>query len=335
MLSRSLKVAVAVAVAFAGVLGPMGTPGAAATGSRLTVAAYYGWWGTPTGPTGAWSHWYSPQGTLLIKDHPPLLYDSEGATVMSLQLKAAAAHGVNAFGFSWWGKGTLEDHNLGLMLNTTASVGSPVRIAPIFETAGLASGGATGVAQQLGYLLATYHAYPALLHYLGRPVVFIYNPASLTSDYQTWSAIIHSSLVAPYNAFFVIDSFDSSAAAVFDAIFSFEVFGPNLPYDPIALALKYGAARALATQTGKMFVATVEPGYNDSAIRPMTLDVERNGTQTYDQVWSTALASRPDWMFIDSWNEWHEATEIETSQEYASTFLNDTATWVGRFNSMP
>ena len=333
MLLRRLKIGLALAVGWSAVLLPMAQPAAAATGPKLTVAAYFGWWGTPAGPTGAWSHWYSPNGRLLIKDHPASLYDSEAAKVVSLQLSAAAASGVNAFAFSWWGQGSPEDHNLGLMLNTTASVGSPVRVAAEFETAGLAAGGATGVAEQLGYLLSTYAAHPAYLHYEGRPVVFLYNPAALTANYSTWAQIIHSSVVAPYNAFFVVDSFDSAAASVFDAIFSFEVFGPNLPYDRSALATKYANARLLATQQGKTFVATAEPGFNDSAVRPMTLDVERNGTQTYDDVWSTALASRPDWMFIDSWNEWHEATEIETSNEYGTTFLDDTASWVTQFNA--
>lgn len=88
---------------------------------------------------------------------------------------------------------------------------------------------------------------PAYLHYLGRPVVFIYNPAAFSTDYTLWSDIIHSPGVAPYNAFFIVDSFDYDAAAVFDGIYRYEPFGPGIPFDPSALRSKYLAARGQAT----------------------------------------------------------------------------------------
>ena len=310
-------------------------PAEASAGQRLTVGVYFPWWGTPTGPTGYWSHWYSADGTLQIKDHPPFLYDSGDRSVLARQLSAAASSGLDALAVSWWGRGSLEDQHFSTMLDTAASVASPVHLAAQFETAGLAAGGATGIASQLSYVLSTYSSRSGYLHYLGRPVIFIYNPAAFSTDYSQWSNIIHSAGVAAYNAFFIVDSFDYDAAVVFDGIYQYEPFGPGIPFDPAALRSKYLAAGSLARQLGKLFAPSVEPGFDDSAVRPQTMYVPRNGTSTYDQTWKIALSTGPNWVVVATWNEWHEATEIEWSQEYGYTFMNDTATWSAFFKSMP
>ena len=332
---RRAGLAFALALALATPTLAAAPPAQAASGQRLTVGVYFPWWGTPSGPTGYWSHWYSQSGTLQIKDHPPFLYDSGDPAVLARQLGAANASGLDALSVSWWGQGSLEDTHFSVMLDTANSVASPVRLAAQFETAGLAAGGAAGIVTQLQYLLATYSARPAYLHYLGRPVVFIYNPAAFTTDYSVWNDIIHSPAVAAYNAFFIVDSFDYSAAVVFDGMYQYEPFGPGLPFDPSALRSKYLAASTLAKQQGKLFAPSVEPGFDDSAVRPQTMYVPRNGTSTYDQTWQIALSTAPNWIVVATWNEWHEATEIEWSQEYGYTFMNDTATWSARFKAIP
>lgn len=73
-----------------------------------------------------------------------------------------------------------------------------------------------------------------------------------------------------------------------------------------------------------MFVATVFPGFDDQIIRKRNAVVPRNGTKTYENSWETAARSRPDWIFISTWNEWHEGSEIEPSREHADACLRHT-----------
>ena len=77
---------------------------------------------------------------------------------------------------------------------------------------------------------------------------------------------------------------------------------------------------------------------------------QRANGQTYDRLWSAAIAAAPDIVTITSYNEWGEGTQIEPAQArlgYASydgawglrgtaaqmAYLTRTAYWVGRFHT--
>jgi len=304
-----------------------------ATAGKLVVAAYFPWYGTPSGPTGTWVHWLDSNGNRIIKDHPYALYDSKDPGVMSLQLAMASYVGIDAFAVSWWGAGTNEDQNFGSLLNTAASIGVPVRLAAQFETTGLASGGASGITSQLTYVLRNYAGKASYLRVAGRPVVFIYNPAAFSTNYDLWAAIIASPSIAQYNPFVIVDSFTDDAARVFDGIYTFAPFGPNLPFDPAALYAKYQAACAVARLHGKIFVPAASPGFDDSAVRTPSTIIPRSDYLTYLETWGIARDSQADWIFIDSWNEWHEATELEPSSEYGSSYLYATAILAAYFKA--
>jgi glycoprotein endo-alpha-1,2-mannosidase len=78
---------------------------------------------------------------------------------------------------------------------------------------------------------------------------------------------------------------------------------------------------------------TVIPGYDDRNVgrpplRPIT---DRWGGETYRVLWLEAVAPAPDYVLVTSWNEWHEASEIEPSVEYGSRILDATATFSREF----
>ncbi|MDQ6876431.1 MAG: glycoside hydrolase family 99-like domain-containing protein [Candidatus Dormibacteraeota bacterium] len=288
---------------------------------KLVVAAYFPWYGTPSGPTGHWVHWKDGNGNVLVKDHPPYMYDSREPAAINAELSAANLFGINAFAVSWWGVGSNEDGNLKILLDTAASTNSPVKLAAQFETTGLAGLGTSGVISQLAALMTSYSSHRSYLTVNGRPVVFIYNPAALTSDYSQWAAILANPAIASFNAMYIVDSFSDQAAAVFDGLYTFAPFGPSYPYDPIALYNKYQSASAVAKAHNKVFVPAVSPGFDDSVIRAPSMIIPRTNHETYVGTWYIALSAQPDWVFIDSWNEWHEATELEPSSEYGTDYL--------------
>jgi len=76
----------------------------------------------------------------------------------------------------------------------------------------------------------------------------------------------------------------------------------------------------------------------------------RNGA-TYDNLWTAALAARPDFITITSFNEWGEGTQIEPAAQHRgyvsydgawglvgtaaqTAYLTRTAYWAGRFHSL-
>ena len=73
---------------------------------------------------------------------------------------------------------------------------------------------------------------------------------------------------------------------------------------------------------------------------------------TYDNLWTAALAAKPDMVTITSYNEWGEGTQIEAAAPHSgyrsydgawglvgtaaqSAYLMRTAYWAGRFHSGP
>jgi hypothetical protein len=83
----------------------------------------------------------------------------------------------------------------------------------------------------------------------------------------------------------------------------------------------------------RIWAATVSPGYDDTNIptRLTPLYRDRAGGAYYDGQWRTAIASRPDWVMVTSWNEWYENTHIELSERYGDEYVRRTAAWAKRF----
>jgi hypothetical protein len=74
------------------------------------------------------------------------------------------------------------------------------------------------------------------------------------------------------------------------------------------------------------------PGYDDRQVRPGTgFARSRDGGDYYLQSWQAAIASQPDWIVINSFNEWPEGTYIEPSQAHGSLYLDLTREWSARF----
>jgi hypothetical protein len=65
------------------------------------------------------------------------------------------------------------------------------------------------------------------------------------------------------------------------------------------------------------------PGYDDTNIpgRSKTFSVDRAGGAYYERTFQGAIASRPDWVMISSFNEWLEGHQIEPSVSYGTRFL--------------
>jgi len=86
--------------------------------------------------------------------------------------------------------------------------------------------------------------------------------------------------------------------------------------------------------TAKLWVATVMPGYDDRKVRPKGgFARAREGGAYYRQCWQAAVDSRPQWVIVNSFNEWPEGSYIEPSQAYGRLYLDLTREWADRFRA--
>ncbi len=81
-------------------------------------------------------------------------------------------------------------------------------------------------------------------------------------------------------------------------------------------------------------VASLGPGYDHSAVPGRTpLVVDRQGGRFYEQNWLRFLRRPSSFVMLETWNEFHEGTDIAESREYGRQYLELTRKYVDLFKA--
>ena len=81
-------------------------------------------------------------------------------------------------------------------------------------------------------------------------------------------------------------------------------------------------------------IAELGPGYDHSRVSGRApLVVKRDGGKFYETAWQSILRSRPRIVALETWNEFHEGTEICESKEYGRQYIALTRKYVDLFKS--
>ena len=297
----------------------LGQPAPAHAGDeRLVLAFYYPWFDKNT--------WNSGK----VPDLPQTLYNSDNHAAMARQIDQAQGAGIDAFVLNWWGQKNRTEKNLKAMLDIAARKGYRVAVDFDFKNSPV-MGGVASYADNLRHLHTVHAAHPAYLRYQGRPVVFFFNVSAL--PLATWQSL-RDQVDPGRNALWIAEGIDLKFQPAFDGHHLYSTTWPNrIP--PAQTLPKWGdRLRTYNRQNGtaKLWVATVMPGYDDRKIRSKSgFARSRDGGEYYRQNWQAAIASRPHWVVINSFNEWAEGSHIEPSQAHGSLYLDLTREWAARF----
>ena len=93
---------------------------------------------------------------------------------------------------------------------------------------------------------------------------------------------------------------------------------------PIPADARYAWGGAFGLQV--LDVASLGPGYDDSAVPGRTTPRrDRSGGRFYEHNWRRLLAidptHRPAIVAVETWNEWHEGTDVAPSREYGRQYV--------------
>lgn len=91
----------------------------------------------------------------------------------------------------------------------------------------------------------------------------------------------------------------------------------------------WGGALGLKNPGG---VASVGPGYDHSAVpgrRPLVVD--RRGGAFYEEQWLKLLRRPANFVMVETWNEWHEGTDVAESEEYGRRYIELTRKYSALF----
>lgn len=288
-------------------------------GDPLVMAFYYPWF-----DQSAWTY-------DKLSDIPAEPYVSSDRAVMGRQIDQAKRAGIDAFLVAWYGPGSgnQTESNLAAMLEEANARG--FKIGVLFETTSPFFGGAGDVTAALQYLQSTHVNHPAFLRVDGRPVVFFWQPTLYGVD--TWQGI-RAQVDPNFSNIWISEGVDTSYLSVFDGHHLYSNTW-NPPADLTATNQKFAARVAQARDSYgayKFWVATVMPGYNDVKIRG-GFARDREGGNYFAQGWQAAIASNPNWIVINSFNEWPEGSYIEPSAAFGDLFLGIAGSYSQQFKA--
>jgi hypothetical protein len=308
---------------------PLGTPAAPASNEaeqaadKLVLAFYFPWYGKATFGTGQ------------MADQPVAPYDSGDTAVITRQVREAQGAGIDAFISSWQGTGSVTDQNFAKLLDIAAA--QHFRAALYFETNYAQQQG--DVAGQLQAALTRYANHPAYLRWHGKPVVFFWAPGAL-GDAAAWQRLRRQ--VDPNQGqIWSVDTVDPRYLDAFDTIHLFSAgkwtaATAVAPVDAQWRKVIDDYNRAHGTQ--RLWAAGVIPGWDESRVQPPRPDAKvfpRGDGALYGETWQAAVASKPDWITITSYNEWFEGTQIEPSATYGTRYLDLTRQYATQWKGAP
>ena len=286
---------------------------------RLVIAFYYAWYDQKT--------WQSGK----VPDVPISPYASANREVMARQIDQAKGAGIDAFVLNWWGQGNQTEKNLKALLDIAAEKG--FRMEVDFDLNSPFMGGAGSYADNLRHLHTVHATQPAYLRFQGRPVVFFYNVGRL--PVSTWQNL-RQQVDPDRKALWIAEGTNLQYQSVFDGHHLYSITWPNKT--PPAQTLSQWGDRVRKYNrehgTSKLWIATVMPGYDDRKARPGNgFARSREDGDYYRKCWQAAIASKPQWVVINSFNEWPEGSYIEPSQAYGHLYLDLTREWATRFKN--
>jgi hypothetical protein len=286
--------------------------------THLLLAFYYPWYGNPEGPLGNWVHWNPGRG--YDSTHVPLIgfYDSLSEDVIDYHVRTAQSAGLSGFISSWWGPGNYIDDGFEKLLDVAGNRSFNATI--YLEN----TGNLNDLSDQLRYVLTRYADHPAFLSHSGRPVIFIYSRVMRMFGLGEFASVFEELRAEGLDAFYLADRLDLKYLEIFDGLHT---------YSPLSDMDRYPELSEAARGSGRIFAATIAPGYDDTIIRDPGLVVERANGTYYRDSWEIIMLSKPQWVLITSWNEWHEGSEIEPSLEFGDLYLNLTSDYYMLFES--
>lgn len=323
-----------------------------AQGEPRVGVYYYPWYGPFAG---GHSLNQSLRGHLDPAQPPAIgLYSNRDNNTISSHIDQSHQGNIDFWAVSWWGPSSAE--------NTTFrdSILAHPRQAELQYAIHYESTGRLGTFENpnfnnlipdFRYLANNYFQNPSYLKIDDRPVVFMYVTRAYFNSQAARDAVanLRSTMVAEFGVdpYIVGDDLfgggvDLQRAQLWDAITDFDVYGTVLQGGGSTsaaldnLADIYDDARNAIVNLDVDFIPTASPGFNDKGVReghpaaPRYLadDPQAAEGKLFERMLNEVVVPRTDpqadnILMINSFNEWHEDTQIEPTIVAPRTSVDD------------
>ncbi len=245
--------------------------------------------------------------------------------VIGRQIYQAQGAGIDSFVVSWLGPGNPTDERFKMMLDIAGGKGFSATID--FEANRYGSRDA--LIGALTYVRDALEPHGAFARLNGKPILFFWREQVRSVD--EWAAI-RQAVDPNHDQIWIAEGVNIAYQRIFDGHHLYSIaWSPDVSH-----TLSDWATRVRRAGADKLWVATVMPGYDDT--RTTRSDKFARGRQDggfYRATWNAALATKPDLLIIDSWNEWVEGSMIEPSAKYGNLYLDITREYAAQFKGQP
>jgi hypothetical protein len=269
---------------------------------NMGLALYYPWYSL--------DNWSNP----VLKDHPVTPYASNDPTAIDRQMDQAKSAGINAFTVSWIGPGSSSDNNFKIMLTEAAK--KNFYLGFFLETTG---GDLPNNTQRaidwLSYIASQYSNSPNVLKVAGRPVVTPWLTNLITP--ATWTTIRAAVRAKGQDVWLMSDKQETEYIDVMDGVrYSGGIAG-------LGEKVRYYSVLA-DNPAPKLWIGTVMPGFDERNLSdrgPNPRFIDRNNGAYFTGELDAVFKNSPQWVIVDTWNEWYENTYLEPSVNYGDQYL--------------
>ena len=311
----------------AAALAPEGSWPAPVDDRRLVLSFFYPWWTSRSFDSNPYL------------DIPLPPFDTVSDASLDAIIDKAKAAGVDGFVESYQQALVFSGRFAQLVRRAEAdgdfTVAPQLELVYLTQVASTAASRAAALESWFRDVLAS-AASPAFLKVGGRPVVFLFRTDLL--DPAILGAVRTSLRASGLDPYVIGDALDPAYA-----LDGFYTYTPNVVADAaglpdwywqLARTTRFEADRGLGDRPA-LLVSPVSPGENDARAGggSLGLVVDRGSGARYDASWAAAVATRPDWVVVSSWNALPEDTQITPSQVHGQRALDQTAAWAQLFHT--
>ena len=300
---------------------------------KFILAGYFPWFSLST-----WNQF-------ITSDKPLIPYNSDEPATIARHISEAREAGIDGFVSAWLSPGERTDRNFAKIL--VSSAGTSFYSAVSIQTSFYKAESQGKLEDSLRYVVSSYGNHPNYLKFDGKPVIFFVDmprvPGGAEDPKAAWQQI--RSRVDPRNEqVWIAEGLDPSYLQIFDGLYVFKISHRDWPDDYLKLPRWGDQVRQWEARLGtpKLWMATIMPGWDDSrtAGKPEQLrdpspahGRDREDGHFYRKTFEKACESRPDWLFVTTFNEWVEGTQIEPSVTYGDRYLELTREFAEFFKS--
>ena len=302
---------------------------------RLVIALYYPWYNEDT--------WSDPR----LSDTPATPYNGFDPETIAQHVFWALDVGIDVLVSAWFGPEGDNPTETNLRQLLDASPPDRLSTAILFETdSPVFFPSAEAQQAALEYALNVHAQHPAYFRYDGKPVIVFWRPRGLfigaeranrddARTVQAWREL-RDRVDPERTSVWIAETDQGIYLDIFDGIVTYNIAAA--PDPAVRLAANARVVRDYNARNGtqRLWVAATMPGYDDTGLleRGDRFARGREDGAYYQRTFAGAVATNPDWISINSFNEWVEGHQIEPSVTYGNLYLDLTreltAAWKGR-----